>query len=380
MFSILLVVVTIIWAYKAGALPRKYYNEFDDVILGRKNHHKHTDKVEAFESFMLSMSDQQLFLGFALVLSIYIIRYGVQDLDTKIPALAYTNAVMLAFFSCIIHLATMTVLRRYLSNRGVLKHIRVAIMGCLFVLLLPVIGEAWTFDPYMTVRCAVEDQQFLDNFWDKDPLTKRLGNAGLVLSLIILVGVLGSGYFHVILDLYTSDSEDFPTAWQIRLLAKTISKPPPPKDLLEIKQDLASKWSEKNLNRRGRLPILFLVIPRIFVRSFLFEIVCLIFYITFGITQVAYNLSGYDPEFQLVSFELRFGQFVPLVLLGLPILAWMEGYYCENSYQGPQASSLLLSFFKAPKRMNRGMIHKKEVPVHRLPLLKDSRQKFKTQP
>lgn len=327
----MLVVGAIVWAYLADALPRKCYNEFDDFILGRKGREEDGKRVRRFQSFILAMSDQQLVSGLALAVAINVIRNGVHDLDTKIAAYSYTIAVVLAFFSCIIHLATIAALRDYLRNCGLLKHIRVAIMICVLALLLQGLGETWTVDTAITLRCAIEYREFLMDYSGEDVLTEKLRNAGNVLSLVILLGILGSGYVRRILELYLEDPQNFPMAWEMTLLAKIFGCPTPSQtDLLEVKQRLASKTSYPTLNIGILIQLIFLVIPGTFAGSFMFEILWLIFYFAFGVAQVAFWLQSLGPGTLAISFEPRFGQLLPLVLLALPFLAMAEGYSGEN--------------------------------------------------
>lgn len=90
----------------------------------------------------------------------------------------------------------------------------------------------------------------------------------------------------------------------------------------------------------------FLVIPRSFNQSFMFEVLWLIFYFAFGISQVAFYLQGFDGDGRntAVSFEPSFGQLLSLVLMLLPFLAMAEGY----SGKGP----LPTSFTFAPRYMD----------------------------
>ncbi|KAF2815618.1 uncharacterized protein BDZ99DRAFT_493623 [Mytilinidion resinicola] len=287
MVSIVLVIVAIIWAYLTDGLPRKCYNEFDNFLLGRKSRNGDKRRVRVFQSFILALSDQKLASGLALVVAINVIRNGVHDLDTKIGAYSYSIAVILAFFSCIIHLATVAALRDYLRVRGIFKNIRVAIMICILALLLQSLGETWTMDETVTL----------------------------------------SGYVRRILDLYLRDSQGDLMACERTLFAKTIGWPTSSQeDLLDVKQRLASKLSGTTLSTGKILQLFFLVIPQIFAGSFMFEIVWLIFYFVFGLAQVIFWLTSLGSGFVGVNFEPRFGQLLPLVLLVLPFLAIAEGY------------------------------------------------------
>lgn len=242
MFSIVLVVVAIIAAYICDTLPRKSYNEFDNFLLERRNRSRNGKRIQMFQSFILAMSDQQLVSGLALVIAINVIRNGVHDLDMKIAGYAFTNAVILAFFSCIIHLATIAALRDYLRNRGFLKHLRVAIMICVLALLLQGLGETWTMGTDMKLRCSMEDRTYFYDYSDTDTLTETFRNASNVLGLVILRGILGSGYIRRILDLYFEDPPlDKIVAWLMNVIVKKRSPTLSDADILEVKQHLASK-------------------------------------------------------------------------------------------------------------------------------------------
>ncbi|KAI0844787.1 hypothetical protein F5Y00DRAFT_255752 [Daldinia vernicosa] len=329
LFSIVLVIVAIIWAYVKDILPGKCYNGFDNVMLNRKHRNEDGQGVRGLQNFILALSDQQLVSGLALAISINIIRNGVQDLDTKISAYAYGNAVILAFLSCIIHLATIAVLRDYLRDRSYLKHVRVVIMLCVISLLLQGLGETWTLYQYETLRCAIAHYGFLEDDSDAYGSLEILGNPALVSGFTVLLGILVSGYVRRIRDLYFPNSRDFPGYWQVFLFEKTIGWPTLSKDrILEAREHLASRLSEGPLGISQLAHIFFVIIPPSFHRSFMFEVVWLLFYFTFGISEAACFLRLIDNATidGTISFEPRFGQLLPLILMTLPFLAMAEGY------------------------------------------------------
>ncbi|KAI1082481.1 hypothetical protein F5B20DRAFT_569137 [Whalleya microplaca] len=321
-FSIVIVFVAIIWAYVKDTLPEKCYNEFDNLILNRKVRSDDGERVRSFQSFILAMSDQQLVSGLALAVSINVIRNGVKDLDTKISSYAYSSAVILAFFSCIIHLATIAVLREYLRDRNFLKHTRVIIMICVVGLLLQGLAESWYVAEDITLRCAMEGFTFL---WDSPSPDATLWNVGNVFEFSIMLGLLTSGYVYRIRELYIY-GRDFPASWMVHLLKRTIGWPEPYKpDLIAARRKRASKLA---LNIQGLSRICFLIIPESFSRSFMFEILWLIFYFAFGMCQVIYSIlgNGYEDVGNFINFEPKFGQLLPLVLMVLPFLVMAEGY------------------------------------------------------
>ncbi|KAI1118698.1 hypothetical protein F5Y14DRAFT_461542 [Nemania sp. NC0429] len=328
-FSIVLVIVVIVWAYFRDALPKRCYNVFDNFILNRKVRSEDGERVHNMRSFILSLSDQQLVSGLALVISINIIRNGVQNLDKKISAYAYNNAVILAFFSCIIHLATISVLCDYFQDRHFLKHVRVALMTIVIVLLLQALAESWTPNSFLPLRCAIEEWRFLQDLSGEDELIQRLGNPATVFGFVILLGILTTGYIRRFYQLYVYDFRDFPARWQKALLEKTIGWPASSKDeVIAARHRLASRLSNETLDIRGLAQIFFLVLPGSFNESFMFEVVWIIFYFVFGIAQVSFYLQQADGGGKNagINFEPRFGQLLPIVLISLPFLAMVEGY------------------------------------------------------
>lgn len=246
-------------------------------------------------------------------------------------AYAYANAVTLAFMSCVIHLATIAVLRDYLRDRKFLKHLRVAIMVSVAILLLQAFAESWTIDDAVTLRCAIANYSFFPHSTHSPgPRLSILGNIAFVTGFVMMLFVLLSGYFRRIRELYTYRPHAFfPPSWQIAAVEKTIGWPASTEaELNDARRRLAQKLSGPTLNMSRLSRICFLVIPRNFSRSFMYEIVWLAFYFTFGVSQVtsylreSQSISLANP----VSFEPTFGQLLPLVLTALPFLAMAEGY------------------------------------------------------
>ncbi|KAK0705610.1 hypothetical protein B0H67DRAFT_594534 [Lasiosphaeris hirsuta] len=351
LFPIFLVLVTIIGAYLKDILPRKCYNEFDNLILNREPRDKDGPRVRKLQSFVLAMSDQQLFSGLALVIAINVIRNGVQGVDEEVTSFAYVNAVMLAFFSCIVHLATIAVLRDDLRDRQYLKHFRVAVMICVAVLLLQSLVESWTMDTDHKLRCAIKELRFLHFSHEK------LHNWADVTGLIVMLGLLASGYIRRIRELYNdtkvSEADRLAKSWPVSIMAKTIGWPQLSGDnIVEAKRRLASTLSSKrnssesyNSDIERTLRILLLVVPANFQQSFLFEVIWLVFYVAFAVCQLATTLSvdiddGND-HFNSITFKPSFGQLLPLILVGLPFLAMAEGYSELNAdkEQAPHLSA-----------------------------------------
>lgn len=337
--SIVLVIVAISWAYRTDRLPCECYNEFDNLVLGRKARSRDGEAVQTFRGFMLVMSDQQLLSGLALVIIINITRSGVADLDTQITGYAYSNAVILAFFSCAIHLATLGSLRGYLMERGALKHVRVVLMLSVFFLLLQALVDAWwMLHPTLPLRCALQESRDIGYYLVTGPHLNPhdvLLDIGNVTGFAILIGILANGYLRRILALYSPNlQEPFNTrAWQIRLAssARLLPTSIEQEQIAHAKTRLSERWSPSSLNLKSFPGFCFMVIIPAFNQSFMFEIVWMLFYFLFGFSQLFVTLLhlhfGEDNYriSSLVSTEPDFGQLLPLLLLGLPLLAIFEG-------------------------------------------------------
>lgn len=325
MASVVFVIIAMIWAYLADRLPHDCYNDFDNLLLGRTRRVEDGYQVDVFRSWILAMSDQQLVSGLAMVVAINMIRNGVAGLDSEITGFAYNNAVVLAFFSCMIHLATLSTLRTYLTERGGLKHIRAALMICMLVLLLQGLAETWReLDAYKTLRCAVVEYHY-DGYLDSD---HESVNIGTVLGLTTLLFLLASGYLRRISALYSWGGGAVLRSRLVSIWAggRTINYTEPQID--EAERNLALRWAR---SKSFWTLFFFTVLPK-FNESFVFEIIWALSYFTIGIAQMSYFLAiDYDSSVSSrISFEPDFGQLLPLILLGLPILAMFEGHSGES--------------------------------------------------
>lgn len=320
------VIAGMIWAYLTDRLPSECYNAFDNAVLGRAPRAHDGPRVHAFRSWLLAMSDQQLVSGLALAIALNMLRNGVGGLDLQVTGYAYNNAVILAFFSCMIHLASLGILRAYLRERGALKHVRVALMLCVFLLILQGLAETWQeLDPFVSLRCAVAEfyaTGYLVYFSDEGSLSVW-GNISTVMGLTTLLALLASGYVRRIWTLY-AEGGDKTLSYRMVLLcaAGGIASETQLGTLKEAERDLARRWSR---SKSVWTWFWFAMLP-CFSRSFLFEIIWLLLYFAIGLGQLAYYLVvDYDePLSSRISTRPDFGQLLPVILLGLPVLSFLE--------------------------------------------------------
>jgi hypothetical protein len=131
---------TVITGYLNRLLREERYNALDNLILdtvyrifraiGKKDSRKGNEenRIQYFEQFVVTMSDQQLVTGYTLILASYMIRSGVAGLDNTISAYSYCMAVNLALLSCVTHLSSITILRSYHDKSPRLRDARTILM------------------------------------------------------------------------------------------------------------------------------------------------------------------------------------------------------------------------------------------------------------
>ncbi|KAI0436324.1 hypothetical protein F4803DRAFT_542675 [Xylaria telfairii] len=335
---------------------RSRYNEFDKKIIRSLRHSSRTrDSIEttrrrshAFQTFLLALSDQQLFTGFSLAIATTIIRRGVQDLDKELSTYSYVNAVYLAFFACIIHLASITTLRDYLRKRKLLCTIRVIGMLLTIGLLLPGIVESLAVnpDPEYSLRCGIDDLYgdgfFPDNEFNFAYDGNGPSNLTVLLTIILVVALIVDAYVRRIRELYSQPSWLYSEHWVAEAIRKALMKGRSLQEEYAVRGARALRRSRLVSDAaRSRRPAAeaglieiystylkqqiseIKVVWHDFTNSFFFEIIWLLFYFTLGIAQIGYSL-----QFQISTSEIstspKFGQILPLTLVLLPFLNLLE--------------------------------------------------------
>jgi hypothetical protein len=150
--SLSLTVAAVIAAFFKRGLPPDRFDAVDLLVLGSLKPSslttsvrtairnasmmsmKRKRRIEAFESFILTMSDGHLVTGFSVVLSATFLLAGVQSWDSKTSVWTFQVAAMLGYFSFVVHLCSLTVTRQYFDNRHPgLRHIRTLLIGLFLV-------------------------------------------------------------------------------------------------------------------------------------------------------------------------------------------------------------------------------------------------------
>ena len=103
---------TILVGYFKTYLPEVLLNDVDRLLLriipGRSKNSKEAAKINTrrrgVEAFILSLSDQQLATGLAILIAGFV--------KCDISVYSFRNVSAIAWFSCTTHLATLTILKR----------------------------------------------------------------------------------------------------------------------------------------------------------------------------------------------------------------------------------------------------------------------------
>ncbi|KAM0435908.1 hypothetical protein ACHAPT_002800 [Fusarium lateritium] len=336
-FSSLLTIVAILVAYFTQALRPDRYTRLDKVIIrmtGRGSivsNKIREQRIVAFESFIKAVSDQQLFTSLALTVAIYLLRYGVGGLDVEVSAYSYCLAVNIALLSCVVHLSAMTILRDHFEKFKWLRGVRVLIMLVTIGCLLPQLVLTQVIDTSLTLRCAFDPNEWDLTFgWPDDD---KYGQT-IFLATFAIMWVLVCSYLRRLLELYSPLFRESPERWAAGVFY-AVAQWPSIDEQDRFNQEAASYNEGQCLEvpTYGGMLLyrqVLKIVSSKFHRSFVTEIIWLLFYTTYALCQILFFVFwGTDPDKSPVSFSLGFGQILPLVLLGLPVLSALELYSGE---------------------------------------------------
>ena len=292
-------------------------------------------RSKGLERFILALSDQQLVTGFAVLIAGYTNRCSRSVYHFDIIA-------ALGWFSSTTHLSTLAILRAYLIEHPRVRDWRVIAMLGIFGLLVVSQIETFSSQPgSLPVQCVFESFapggiSFLN-----------------IIQLVLVVIYLGVSYMNRTRRLYTFDPDWSVQDWIVELLARPLITKNDVRNLERIvvtssTQSQAEQGATyRKLQHRRRwwkfcgdwikprsaLSRRWLEIVHLgqeMQRSFLSEILTLLFGVSYGIAQVITNRNDI-PTGGLSGDQnaMSFGQLVPLLLISLPVLAAGEVYFGE---------------------------------------------------
>jgi hypothetical protein len=362
----MLAIVAIVYGYLSDSLPEAYLNETDRTVIasfqrclpseesaariqkvyeklkslalfGRptRPHRKLTRKQRerVVESFILTLSDQQLATGLAILVA------AIANQCT-LTVWEFQLAFSLAWFSSTTHLATLDCLREYFLNHGAVRNWRVFGMIALLILLMySLVVSIASVDDTIPVQCTFHsmerkkiDSQIIWSLYD-------------VLSAILTLILLMWQYLVRIQWSYKKIDEKatrFESAiFKLRTCRYRTIMRPSKKELEYIVEEAVAERRayrrrrelERIRNSRGIRRHWFIAYRAsgTYSMSFLSLGPTLIFMIAFGLTQLYFNRWQLDPRIQ-IDTTMGIGQITPLFLLVLPVLQAAESYYGKSKY------------------------------------------------
>jgi hypothetical protein len=378
--------LAVVYGYLSRSLPEKYYNELDSRLLtlfekflqhlprlprlprlripkwNRNHNREHQEaelatqppdkdqiqkakkerdnmKVESLQRFILALSDQQLVTGFAILTA------GILKACT-ISWWEFQIVVNLAWFSSTTHLSTLVVLWEYLQDHPAVRNWRVGGMLAMLVLL---------FFGVLTNISLVGDYQITAQM-ECVFMTMSAGlndNPGYTVPIVLVFLVFA--YANQLVKLFSEDRkntifkvlEETITSHYIRSVTSVSRQEwrnkyfkvveDQVKNRLDIERREWKTQMEKRTPRqqkRYKAIVMFLSASRLvgtasdlYLESFVWQIVWLIFGLSYGIAQVITIRWQDTPLLAPDIGRMDFGQIVPLLLLVLPALAAGEAYH-----------------------------------------------------
>ncbi|KAF3806834.1 hypothetical protein GCG54_00007084 [Colletotrichum gloeosporioides] len=281
-------------------------------------------RIRAFEPFMLGMSDQQLTTGVTLTIVTMFMTFN-NNLSEKFSVFSFQIATRLGYFSCIVHICTISLLREHFDGYESLRTFRVCVVAVLPVLLIicMTISESVTFrfNRHISVKCAKQLFKFIDP--DRPHYVALSDEVVVLLIQTVLVLVIVLGYSRRFLELYHKDARadyHYWSRWSLqRLLGELAENNSRPRwnHCLSLEELRISK-DDPTVDRW----ILALDIwTELISTSFLWEIIWLGFYFVFGMG----NFWKFYLDTDLTHrMDANFGQVILLILVCILFLsAWV---------------------------------------------------------
>lgn len=307
-------------AYIGGFLPSHYLRRVDRRIFRANSRNQHSRWRDIIEQVMLSVSDQQLVTGLAILVAGY-----YEMMNNNLSVYHWQIVVYLAWLSSAVHIASLTLLRDVFNNNPTLRNLRVAGMLILLALL-----EVAMWPIRFTADLDVEYKGMPVRCWWKPTEMRNPRPLGVDLAYVdpnwvLTVVMLLLAYVWKLSQLFES-SRGFVRRW-------LVAKPEAAIERLMRKAALS--------HRSGRLRWLTAIYIHFvtyaeFAESFAASIIYLCLALPYGITLIIGNRLSMDDEVIAGEQSLTFGQLVPLFLLVLPILQVLElslgmcGCVCDN--------------------------------------------------
>jgi hypothetical protein len=397
-------IIAILWGYFNDALPEEYLSESDNYIILMYQESKFSRKVlpwfqqkweaakrpiskffldeqaaiahyslsrdkrtEALAKFILSLSDQQLVTGLAILI-------GALGNRCKVSLYEFRVVVSLAWFSSTTHLATLAVLESYFIENKIVRNWRVAGMLSLMVLLVfSLLTQIAGIPQTVPLQCGFgylftqdyEGPEFNFSTVSRNSTTSSWNNAALevdnyynsfgrpvrFITALVLCAIVISTYYSRVTVLYhgkaaaVSSAERFAqmlVCLRMKRLHNEFSAAVGTKEFKaswrHSKKEHNNQQYELVMSGEGRKILkLFSLAILEYDKSFIAEIPQLGFGMAFGFFLVVISRNYDPPPLGPSSYDMDFGQIIPIFLLSLPMLAAAEIYYGTLKIRGVSA-------------------------------------------
>lgn len=296
LISVCLTGMVILVLYVRRGLSPDLYNNIDDAIIARLR--KKQDQLlnppfdpfnKALRNFLFTLSDQQLAQGLSLAVVVYI-RFAQAD---AFSTYSFQMATTTVFMSCLTHMSTLAAVPDLFPRDGGHFPRLVAMMG-LAILMFPLLiisnFPSFAQDPKLSCKCAFNE---ISSF-------KGLANAYAIVASASITLMVIIGYVSRI---------------------KVILKGPPFGGLMWIIWKLKEKEDGSRIKRSLQK----------LKSSFLWELISLTLYYTFGIPNFILTWKTIPP---LQQWSLSFGQLLPAALLLFSVMIVYADYGKEAADKG----------------------------------------------
>lgn len=274
-------------------------------------HTTHTTTRRSILKLLLSLSDQQLFMGLSLALTTYI-KLADQD---NFSAYSFKMATTTIWLSCLTHISTVLILLR--EYESFVTGWRVAAIVLLFLLLAPMLVISnlpmFILDPSLSFRCA----------WDEISSYDRKATLNFSFTAALTVMMVIGGYNRVfnLPKSKTSSSQLIEPKRRRRSFNNSLfNLIPTPTQLYAYEKFVLAVWIKdridgiQQLREHPPIPwrVLWLESLRELLQSFLWQLMWLMFYYTFGISSLVVAWTLLPP---LQQWSLSYGQLLPVFAL-----------------------------------------------------------------
>jgi hypothetical protein len=306
------VVILALTAYIGGFLPGHFLRRVDRQIFRANSRNENSRWREIIESVVLSLSDQQLVTGLAILIAGY-----YEMLNNDLSSYHWRIVVYLAWLSSSVHIASLTLLRDVLNRNPTLRNIRVGGMLILVVLLAVASWPTrlpWEWiRPGVPARCLWRSEITVPGY-DGHPARVTPIDSNWTITVIMLL----IAYIWKLSQLFAS-SRGSVRRWLVAKPTAAMER-----CMRRVALNQSPGWLRRVTHRTLVVFYLVFVTYTEFAESFAASVIYLCLALPYGMTLVLSNRSSVDHGVTTGELRLTFGQLVPLFLLVLPILQVFE--------------------------------------------------------